>query len=182
MRKTDAWGDSCEFRSHGHTLRRLFDDIEIDAVVCVDGRPTVCIKDGRHLDDVAVEETRRKLWNLGATTLLIVERPSQIQVFSTFSKPITEDGQGGEALLNTETIGQLETAELAIRLRQLVRRVETGAIYREHKQFFNPSDTVDQLLLENLKAVRNLLSPTRSLDGYRRARPHRKIPILVLPA
>lgn len=169
LRATDAWTEASEFRSHGHTLRRLFHDIQIDAVLCVDGRPTVCIKDGRNLDNVAVEETRRKLWNLGATTLLIVERPSQVQVFSTFSKPTSESSDGKGALLKAETIEQLATAELALRLQKLIRRVETGAIYREYKQLFNPGDTVDQLLLENLKATRNLLSPVMSRDGYRRA-------------
>ena len=169
LRKTDAWNDRPEFRSHGHTLRRLFEDVEIDAVVCVEGRPTVCIKDGRHLDDVAVEKTRRQLWNLGATTLLIVERRNQVQVFSTFSKPAKEDNQGEEAQIKAETIERLEAAELALRLRQLIRRIETGAIYRDYTPLFNPKDTVDQLLLDNLKATRNLLSPIRSRDGYRRA-------------
>ena len=169
LRTTDAWNDTTEFRSHGHALRRLFEDVEIDAVVCVEGRPTVCIKDGRHLDNVAVEKIRRKLWNLGATTLLIVERRSQVQVFSTFSKPTEQDNQGEEAQIKAETIERMEAVELALRLRQLIRRIETGAIYREHTPLFNPKDTVDQLLLDNLKATRNLLSPTRSRDGYRRA-------------
>ena len=149
----------------------------------VEGRPTVCIKDGRHLDDAAVEKIRRKLWNLGATTLLIVERPNQVRVFSTFSKPAEEDSQGEEAQLKAETIEQLKAAELALRLRQLVRRIETGAIYRDHKQLFNPSDTVDQVLLDNLKAARNLLSPiqvARRLPP--RSRPHREVPVLLLPA
>ncbi|MHB9044311.1 MAG: Eco57I restriction-modification methylase domain-containing protein [Pirellulales bacterium] len=111
----------------------------------------------------------RKLWNLGATTLLIVERRSQVQVFSTFSKPAKEDNQGQEAQIKAETIDRLETAELALRLQQLIRRIETGAIYRDYTPLFNPKDTVDQLLLDNLKVTRNLLSPVRSRDGYRRA-------------
>jgi hypothetical protein len=169
LRKTDAWNRAPEVRSHGHVLRRLFDDVEVDAVVCVEGRPTVCIKDGRHLDSAAVEETRRKLWNLGATTLLIVERRNQVQVFSTFSTPAEKDSQGEEAQIKAETIERLEGAALALRLRHLIRRIETGAIYRDYTPLFNPKNTVDQLLLDNLKAARNLLSPTRSRDGYRRA-------------
>lgn len=168
LRATDLWTDTPEFRSHAHALRRLFEDVGADAVVCVEGRPTVCIKDGRRLDDAAVEETRRKLWNLGATTLLVVERPNQVHVFSTFSRPANEDVQGENARLKEETIEDLATAELALRVRQLIRRVETGAIYREHKPLFNPGDAVDQLLLENLKTVRDLLCPTKSLDDYRR--------------
>lgn len=169
LRATDTWTEASEFRSHGHTLRRLFDDIRIDALLCVDGRPTVCIKDGRSLDDANVEDIRRKLWNLGSTTLLIVERSNRIQVFSTFSRPTKDDSHGQKALLNAETIEQLETASLTLWLQKLIRRVETGAIYREHRQFFNPSETVDQLLLGNLKATRNVLCPVKSRDGYRRA-------------
>ncbi len=174
LRKTDAWPDADEFRSHGHTLRRLFEDskddgIGVEAVICLEGRPTVCVMDGRFLDDASVEKCRRQLWSLGATTLLIAERPNKIQVFSTFSKPTEEDRHGEHALLRPETIERLETAELALRLRQLVRSIETGALYREHKPLFNPSDTVDQLLLHNLKATRDVLCPTGSVAGYRRA-------------
>jgi hypothetical protein len=169
LRATDVWKEAPEFRSHGHALRRLFEDVRIDAVVCVEGRPTVCIKDGRRLEDAAVEETRRKLWNLGATTLLVVERARQVQVFSTFPTPARDDVRGVGAQLAPETIESLETAELALRVRQLIRRVETGAIYREHKPLFNPKVAVDRLLLDNLKAVRNILCPVKSLDGYRRA-------------
>lgn len=174
LRRAERWRDAPEFRSHGHTLRRLFADGKDDgpgteAVLCVKGRPTVCVKDGRSLDDGAVEECRRRLWSLDATTLLVVERRNKIQVFSTFCQPSPEDRDGSRALLAPETIEQLQTAELALRLRQLVRRIETGAIYREHKPFFNPKETVDRLLLENLKATRDSLCPTPSGDGYRRA-------------
>lgn len=118
LRRTDAWNNAPEFRSHGHTLRRLFDNvksdadaIDADAVLCVEGRPTVCIKDGRLLDNTKVEGTRRKLWNLRATTLLIVERHGQVQVFSTFAKPASEDSHGADAQIQAETIERLETAD-----------------------------------------------------------------------
>ena len=123
LRATDAWDDAPEFRSHGHVLRRLFEVIpdvdtpQIDAVVCVEGRPTVCIKDGTHLDDAAIEKIRQQLWNLGATTLLIVERPNRVEVFSTFSRPAENDNQGAGSQLNAETITQMESVALALRLR-----------------------------------------------------------------
>jgi Eco57I restriction-modification methylase len=169
LRATDNWVEAPEFRSHGHALRRLFEDIGIDAVVCIEGRPTVCLKDGRQLSDTNVEEIRKKLWNLGATTLLVIEQRSEVRVFSTLVSPSQEDHQGTSAQLTTETIERLEAAELALRLQQFVRRVETGAIYREHKALFNPKQSVDQLLLENLRAARDLICPEKSVDGYRRA-------------
>lgn len=171
LRASDAWHDVPEFRSHGHVLRRLFEDKDIasDAVVCVEGRPTVCLKDARQLPEAQVERSREKLWNLGATTLLVVERPRKVQVFSTLAKPSKDDSQGVRAELASETIGSMEAAELALRVRRLIRRVETGAIYREHKTVFNFKDAVDQSLLHSLRDVRNLICPRESAKDYRRA-------------
>ncbi|HEY1082530.1 MAG TPA: hypothetical protein VGE29_09730, partial [Prosthecobacter sp.] len=87
LRSTDGWQSGAESRSHGNALRRLFEDIHIDAVLCIEGRPTVCIKNATLLDNPSIEAIRSKLWNLGATTLLIVERSAQIQVYSTFVPP-----------------------------------------------------------------------------------------------
>lgn len=168
VRSTDNWQEMSESRSHGHALRRLFDDITIDAVLCLEGRPTVCIKSATNLNDKDVEGIRRKLWNLGATTLLIVERQSEIQVYSTFVRPAT-DGSNSNAGLDDETIADLESAALALRLRQLIRRIETGAIYRSHPELFDPKGAVDQLLLSNLRSLRNLICPKLDPQGYRRA-------------
>ncbi len=177
IRATDDWRNAPEFKSHGHTLRRLFEsdeskseNLEIDAVVCTEGRPTVCLKDGRHLSGEDIAALRNKLWNLGATTLLLVEQPSQILVFSTISEPSAKDKTGDTARLGEETIAQLELTELALRLQQFVRRVETGAIYREHQSLFDAKQAVDQRLLKNLRATRDLLCEKgKTVEAYRRA-------------
>src|SRR5450759_595893 len=174
LRKSEPWEQAPEFPAHGHALRRLFadlkiDDLRIDAVLCVDGRPAVCIKDARALSAPEVEVLRRRLWNLGATTLLLVESQSAIRVFSTMAKPANGDLDGSNAQLPTETIETLETIELALRLRDLVRRIETGAIYLEHKRLFDAQNAVDRSLLDNLKQVRNLICPKPSKRGYQHA-------------
>ena len=170
IRATDDWRNAPEFKSHGHTLRRLFDDLEIDAIVCTEGRPTVCLKDGRSQTSKDIAELRNKLWNLGATTLLLAEQSTQILAFSTIVQPSSADRSGDTAKLSDETIDQLEKTELALRLQQFVRRVETGAIYREHQSLFDSKQAVDQLLLKNLRATRDLIcEKDKTVDGYRRA-------------
>jgi len=144
-------------------------DLKIDAVLCVEGRPSVCIKDARALTASDVEAVRRQLWNLGATTLFVAEGRYDIKVFSTMVKPVKDSLNGSAALLPNETIGNLQTVELALRLSQLVHRVETGAIYLEHKSLFDSQSAVDQTLLENLREVRNLICPKRSRHGYEQA-------------
>lgn len=169
VRATENWVEDSAYRSHGHVLRRLFEDVGVDAVLLKDGRPTVCLKDGRQLTATQIEDLRKQLWNLGATTLLMIERPSDVLLFSTLTKPSDNDLQGTNAKLASETIESLETAALALQLQQFIRRVETGAIYRDHQSHFNPKQAVDQLLLENLRATRDRLCKEKTIAEYRRA-------------
>lgn len=167
LRSSDNWQEAEEFRAHGHALRRLFSDLKIDAVLCVEGRPSVCIKDARDLPPGQVEQLRRHLWNLGATTLFIAEGPTDVRVFSTLVRPAPTDPAGINAQLSNETIGRLQAAELAIRLRHLLHRIETGAIYREHASLFDARDAVDRHLLDNLRETRNLICPEKTQQGYK---------------
>ena len=169
LRASESWEETPEFRGHGHALRRFFTDLKIDAVLCIEGRPSVCIKDARTLSSNEVEGLRRQLWNLGATTLFVVEGQHGIKVFSTLVKPAKDDNDGNKAQLPNETIQSLQAVELALRLRQLIHRVETGAIYREHKSLFDPRCAVDRDLLENLREARNLICPKKSQEGYQQA-------------
>jgi hypothetical protein len=169
IRASSAWTEAPEFRGHGHSLRRLFEDLQIDAVLCVDGRPSVCIKDARVLSPIEIETLRRQLWNLGATTLFVVEGQHDVKVFSTMVKPVRDNSTGSNAQLPNESIERLQTVELALRLSRLVNRVETGAIYLEHKTLFEAQSAVDRTLLDNLKEVRNLICPQRSRQGYQQA-------------
>ena len=166
----DDWRNSTEFRSHGHTLRRLFDDLRLDAVLCVAGRPTVCVKDARELSDDEIAGLRGALWNLGSTTLLMVEQQTKVLLFSTLVTPSRKnDPTAIIPELTNETIASLEDAELSLRLRQFIRRVETGAIYHDNKQLFDPKHVVDKVLLKKLSVARNLICPKASVTGYRRA-------------
>jgi hypothetical protein len=150
-------------------MRRLFADLKIDALLCLDSRPCVCVKDVRELSSIEVEGLRRQLWNLGATTLLVAETHHDVQVFSTLTKPLQNDQAGGGARLSSETIGNLEATVLALQLQRLILRVETGAIYREYKSLFDPQGSVNRHLLSSLSEARNLIAHTKSKQAYRRA-------------
>jgi Eco57I restriction-modification methylase len=169
LRASEAWEEAPEFRAHGHSLRRLFTDLKIDAVLCIQGRPSVCIKDARTLSSAEVELLRRQLWNMGTATLFVAECLQDVKVFSTLVKPVSGDPNGGNAQLPNETIQNLQTVELALHLGRLVRRIETGTIYLEHKSLFDPQCAIDRALLENLREVRNLICPQRSRQGYQDA-------------
>lgn len=173
LKKSD-WRKATDIaRSHTHTLRRLFEDkdLSVDAVLCIDRRPTLCVLDARGRDDKEIERIRRRLWNLGATTLLLVETATDVRLYSTLSKPSRKDERGTDAQLTDETIASLQAAALAQQLTQLIRRVETGAIYRDekHASRFAEEDSVDRMLLTNLREARNRICPNRSQANLQRA-------------
>lgn len=169
IRASQQWDEAAEFRTHGHVLRRLFEDVKIDAVLCVEGRPTVCVKDARTLSSEDVESIRHQLWNLSAVTMLVAEGSQDTRVFSTLTKPASNDPHGTKAQIDAETIDLLGLAALALRLRQFIHRVETGAIYRDNESLFVADGAVDQNLLDNLKEARNLMCKVRSRESYQRA-------------
>lgn len=175
IRASDVSTRPVLLKSQAHALRRLFAQpkdggLAIEAVLCVENRPTVCIRDGRKLSDADVATLRQELWNMGSTTLLLVERPHVVELYSTVTKPPQGDDRDAPSpLLSDETIRSLESAELALRLRSLIRRVETGAIYQDYRRAFDPEHAVDTVLLENLRAARDLICPHQSLEAYRAA-------------
>lgn len=167
LRSDDKWQDTPEFQSHGHALRRLFEDIGADAILCLDNRPAVCILRADNL--TAAETARHRLWNLGATTLFVVESRRDIRVFSTLVRPTQNESEGGHSLVTDATIDEVESVALALRLRDLIRRIETGAIYRDNRPLFDARQAADRDLLENLKSVRNRICARKTKSVYQRA-------------
>ncbi len=111
LRASSAWDEAPEFRGHGHSLRRLFEDVKVDAVLCIEGRPSVCVLDARALSASDIEGVRRQLWNLGATTLLVAEGRQDIRVFSTMVKPANDNPDGSRAQLANESIEDGDSGE-----------------------------------------------------------------------
>ena len=168
FRRNDNWQKSKEFRSVGHVFRRLFDDLSLDAILCIDGRPVVGICDGREKTVSQIIMLRRQLWNFGIVNLLMVEHGNHVDVFSTVTTPGIDET--AKSQLSDETLDCMDEIALAIQLRQFIRRVETGAIYRTHEQLFQIKESVDHILLDNLGETRNqLCQSNKSIAEYRRA-------------
>jgi len=53
---SDGWDKSLEFRSYGHVLRRFFEELVIDAVLCVAARPAASLKDSQACASKNVEK------------------------------------------------------------------------------------------------------------------------------
>ncbi len=143
---------------YSHLMRRAWETMHLNGILCVDGRPTVYFKEVKRLDSLRQRERYRKFWNQGLATLLVVSSPEQVQVFSSLAKPV-QDGSpvDGEYRL-------VEILDSTARVLNFVNRVQSGQIYRDKPECFNSDETVDKFLLKNLREARNQLHRHKKLS------------------
>jgi hypothetical protein len=152
FRNPHEW-EADEFaRAHGHYLLRAWQEFGLWAVLCVEGRPTVYFKRVAKREPANEADWQRRLWNHGIATMLVVEDPREVRIFSALAKP------GTDAPVSTEDerlVTVLEAAAFARELLEFARSVETGRFYLEHSGKFQGDASVDTYLLKNLGAARD---------------------------
>lgn len=154
-------------RGQSHYIRRAFDRLRLDGVLCVDGVPTVYLKKfERPVRREEINELQRKLWNQGTGTLLVIVDPGFVYVFSSMVLPSDDDGDDVDS--HHALVEKLDRVANVLEACRLVTRVASGQYYREHASKFQPSNTVDQHLLVNLGAVGDLLRHDESPSERKR--------------
>jgi len=133
-----------------HALRRAWDRMGLDAIVCVDRKPTVYLKEvGQHRAS-DIRRYQRFVWNQGIATVLVVCTAERIHVYSAMAPPARDDEEPAEGHRLVEALDR--TAD-ALEVQLLIRRIETGQIYRDRPASFDRDCAVDQELLRNLRAA-----------------------------
>ncbi len=146
---------------HAHVLRRAFDLLELDGVLCDQGAPLVYFKQMTKIQPADVLDLHRQFWNHGGAPILVLISQREVQVYSGFARPTRQADLTGLPSL-VETIERASSA-----LREFLPSVESGEFFRRHSKSFNPADRVDRALLDNLQATREKLAGV----GSRRATP-----------
>lgn len=141
---------------YSHLMRRAWEVMHLNGILCVDGRPTVYFKEVKRIDSLRQRERYQKFWNQGLATLLVISSPDEVQVFSSLAEPAKEDSVIEDEHRLVEILDS--TAKVL-----LVRRVQSGQIYRDHPESFKPDKAVDKFLLKNLRNARDLLHNHKKL-------------------
>lgn len=136
-------GDSVSPRhAYRNEIRELLDprdDIRATAVFDVDGVPTVCFieDDGRLADNQeSLNRIREKIWNQNLISVALVVNPDQ-----ALALPV------GRKTLEPERISWAKREPGGP---YSCRGIQTGELFRRHKDWFEPEDRVDEQLLANL--------------------------------
>jgi hypothetical protein len=135
-----------------HVLRRAFDLLALDAVLCSDNAPLVYFKQVSKIESEESLRLYRDFWNHGGAPLFVLIDPWNVHIYSGLRRPTESvDAQGHAAGF----VDQMERATIA--LQEFLPSVESGDFFRRHAKSFDPKQRVDRDLLDNLQATREKL-------------------------
>ena len=143
--------------------------MKLSAVLTLNGVPTVYVRDDKSPLDLAhIAELHCKFWNQGLATVLLLREPGRFRVLSSMVKPVsTKNASIDEIDARTaESVESLDLATQAAWAEKFYVQLGTGHYYSKEKNLpkFNPRESVDAYLIDNLEAVRDeLISGTDKL-------------------
>lgn len=151
-----------------HLLRRAFELLELDGVLCADHSPLIYFKQVKRITAEAVYKLHQQFWNHGGAPVLVLISDTEVHVYSGMSRPGQSAPSDSDQLpSHIETLNRVADA-----LRTFLTAVESGDYFRRHQKSFSPAQRVDRDLLDNLQATREKLETPS----------HRQIPVRVLDA
>jgi len=145
-------------------IERAWCEIKLDGMLCLDGRPVLYLKEyARPYSIFERIRLQRLFWNQGVANVLVLADPTSVYIYSGLAKPISEpsDKEAEEHAL----VEILTKADYVQRLQSLYHELATGHYYEVNRKYFDPNQSVDAWLLENLRALRNeLIEGDKKLD------------------
>ena len=138
--------------SQGHVLRRAFDLLKLDGVLCTENTPLVYFKQVKRIEPAEVARLHRTFWNHGGAPILVLIAPDQVHVYSGLVRPLPQTDPSGSIPALVDTLDRASAA-----IREFLPTVESGEFFRRHAKSFDPAHRVDRDLLDNLQATREKL-------------------------
>ena len=147
-----------EIFAYQHMLLRAWGEMHLSGVLTLNGVPTVYVRDEPEpvsAGDAA--EAHLQFWNQGIATVLLLRDPHYVRVFSSMTRP-ADPNKATVTEMEQRLVERLDLATQASWAQRFYIQLGTGQYYAAgHEAKFEPKETVDAYLLNNLTAVRDLL-------------------------
>ncbi|MBF0304874.1 MAG: N-6 DNA methylase [Alphaproteobacteria bacterium] len=135
-----------------HLLRRAFDTLEIEGVLCADHSPLAYFKLAERITPEDEADLHRRFWNHGGAALLVLVTDKKVHVHSGMTRP-TDNRDAFPSLVT-------KLDRVAGGLKEFMVSIETGEFFGTHQRWFDPNQRVDRDLLDNLRDTREKLDGT----------------------
>ncbi|MFH2058838.1 MAG: N-6 DNA methylase [Pseudomonadota bacterium] len=152
----DSVHNDINLLGYASVIDRAWEELNIDGVLCLDCRPILYFKEFGH--PLILRERLRfqkRFWNQGVANILVLADPTYVYIYSGLTKP--KNDQTKEELSENALINTLKRADYTLRIRSLFHKIASGSYYEENRPDFDPDQTVDVWLLDNLRALRDSL-------------------------
>ena len=140
---------------YAEEIRKAMDELAITAMFCIQGVPQIAILEQAQYDSDQVLQVHAALWNQGLASVLVVTAEDTIRVFSLARTPGSGDVEQFE---NQCLIEAIEATAAAISLKDYVYGAESGRLWHEKSEYFDPKERIDSVLLKNLTVAHDLLT------------------------
>ena len=140
---------------YAEEIRKAMDELDLTAMFCVENVPQVAVLEQDEYDSDQILEVHAALWNQGLASILVVVGSDSIRVFSLARAPGSGDLQQFEKQCLIEAI---DATAATISLKDYIYGVESGRLWHEKSEYFNPKERIDSVLLANLTTAHGLLT------------------------
>ncbi len=136
-------------------INRAWDEMNLDGVLCLDGRPVLYLKEfNRPFSPLERIQIQRRFWNQGVANILVLADPVTVYIYSGLAKPQKDETAEKEDAALVETLSQVEYVQ---GIQSFYHNLATGNYYETRSNYFDPNESVDSWLLDNLRSLRNAL-------------------------
>lgn len=149
--------DSYDALGAAHVVRRAFEVLELDGVLCDQNNPLIYFKVVDQSNPEEMVNLHRRFWNHGGAPVLVVITPTTVEIYSSLVQPANTGVIADVHPGLVETLGRVSS-----QLQELLAAIESGEFFRRHEKWFNPKGRVDRILLDQLQATREKLGTIRS--------------------
>src|SRR5262252_9338388 len=70
-----------------HTLRRAFEELQLDGVLCLEKTPIIYFRQVEQIDPETVANLHRSFWNQGVAAILALIAPHEVHIYSGLTLP-----------------------------------------------------------------------------------------------
>src|SRR4051794_40193442 len=116
-----------------HLIRRAFDVLKLDGILCTDHTPLVYFKLLRRFSPDAAYELQKQFWNHGSAPVLVLVSEDRVHVYSGMTRPTARDTAETELPSLVTTLSRVTTG-----LREFLIAVESGEFFQQKQHSFNP--------------------------------------------
>ncbi|MFA6412085.1 MAG: N-6 DNA methylase [Syntrophales bacterium] len=138
-------------------IKRAFEELKLNGVLCLDGRPVLYLRESSGpFSEYEKLRLQKLFWNQGVANVLVLADPIAVYIYSGLAEPAKnqQDSEDLEKIL----IDRLQIVDYVQRIQSMYLSLATGHYYEQHEKHFNPKESVDSRLLDNLRDLRDILT------------------------